>query len=394
MTADTVYKIDERKQLWLICPSCNKSFNVPAGTRDKIIEELDKLGLTVGGRGVISKDEEEDKPELIEYQGEEYTPEDLIFVHGLEGLHYLMRLELEKALKEAPVKFSDKMIAWILDHFDRYDHYKQDPHWLANAIMNYKRVSPQVVNDIVMKVFSIPKRYQRTIEFAVQQRPELFMPLSFNQNYQLMYLPYQHQQQQYQYQPQDQQNQNPQILLPWPLQINPRPQSQPQETLTKDDILKILDEREKRLLEILEEREKKKKEEEKYEKLLEAVSKLAEEVEELKKTEVKVEDRDRDRESKQSDLERLRNDILSLKDELRRLRDSGKKEENSSPADAIRHVRQILEEVEKLRGKSEIDGLRDEIKRVRDELSKWTGEIDEKKLKLRELELEKEIKET
>jgi len=366
--------------------------------KDQLFEEVE-IQDEEGGGG-----EAEDEGR-IEYQGEKYTPEDLIFAFGYEGLHILMRRELEQALEKCPAKISKKAKEWILDQFDRFEHYKQVPDALFSLVHSYGGVTPKVVQDIVSKVFSIPQKYQKIIELAMQTNPMLFV-VPQQQQVQPTYIYQQQPQQQppptyiYQQQPQPIHTEFYPIFRQTPpsaYQTPPSAYQIPQHTqqpiqqltqqyLTRDDLSKILEERDRKFFEDLEkreeEKERKRKEEEEKRALLNIIGELKKEIEELKKTDSKVV------EEKPDWIKSLESRLHSLESKLRK---EGDEEKKLTPTNLIKQAKELINDVKELTGTGKLE---EELKSIKSKLESWTGEIDDKKLRIRELELQKEIKET
>jgi len=399
--------------------ACTKLFIVPKEVAEELKEKAHSMGIELkqedkdkskdSGEGGSPEVEDMDV-ELIEYQGKKTTPEDLIFTKGIEGVYYLMELELEKALREIPAKISEKMAKFVLDRFRESDFYKRNEQALTLLLANVLKISPVLVNDIVRRVFSIPKKYEHILKLALQSDPYMMQAYLYPPSETPMPTP------QYPMMPTTNRDWVSELMskmgAPTPPMQNPMPAQTPNQMMypqmyppnpyapaqlqyqephkedknngfvTKQELIELLDEYFER---------KRKEEEEKkmFEVLMEKIAKLEEE---LKKKD--EEDEEPKPAVSQEDvilsyIDSLRAEIESIKQAL-----SGKNTETNPFKELTSMIRE-LKELEKLLGgeKKEIpDEVKSTIEELRRQIQEMTGRLDPEVLKLKELNIQKEMK--
>ncbi len=149
---------------------------------------------------------EEHSEDMIEFDGEHWTPERLVYQYGESGLFMLMQKELEKRMVES--KLQNRQM--VLEAFGEFRRYQEDSLSLKGLLKSLGKAQDPIADLICERVFAVPKKYQRVFQRATQQQPT----------------------------PAPQPTQQP----PPPQQPPPEPAERP---LTKSELLQILDERER-----------------------------------------------------------------------------------------------------------------------------------------------------
>jgi len=417
--SDLKYDLHNRLRAKCINKKCSKVFIVQKEVAEAIKAKAKELGVVIE-KNVPKEEREEDDidleegegVEIIRWRGEEYTPEDLIMTKGLEGVYILMERELEKALNELPMKtVSERMVRYVVKRFKSADWYKQSPEALSSLLQSVLRISPAMIQDIVNRVFSIPKKYENIIRLAMQCNPHMFYDalnmLGMQNTMMAPSTPVSNPFGQVQAQPmQPMQNpmmpQQPFDMRSWLMRLIMPQQMQPQmptianqETqndgkyVTKEELIDILDSYFER---------KKKEEEEK--KLYDVLNKLVERIDEL---EEKIKKKDEDEEHEEEGLKKdevidfvstYLSSLQSQLDDLRKKIEEGSVGKKSALEELVDAAKK-LKELENVFGVKK-EEIPEDVRKIIEELQKrieyLSGEIKPEMLKLKELELMREMK--
>jgi len=432
-TPDLITNYDERKRMFLACPECRKSFPIPAKLREDLLKEIEAKGIKVpiieevekgshahkktqdhqGESGSAEEYEDDEDVVKIVYKGQEWLPEDLIMTYGIEGLYILMEDELKRALKELPVSLSERTVDYILRQFRMFDHYKQYPQLLANLIYNVtsRKLSPIMIQEIVSRVFDVPRRYANIIQLAIQTNPELFytmMPSNFIQQQPNQFPIMMNQQPLNLGQPTMGQPANPtnqvfdlrsfltQLSTPTPMmtQTQTRPKEDGSKYITKEELYETLEEFFKKI-------KKEEEEKEKERMLYEAINKLFDRIERLEDEILKKNLDEEEEEEEEGKSDWIINALLSQIQMLQR--QISKIEENLKEGEKKSALEELVEAAQKIKQLEEIFGVKKEekvppeilntISELKSTVERLTGEIKPENLRLQELTIQKEIKE-
>ena len=161
---------DSRGLVRARCPNseCKKSFVLKKEIATKVEKMLQDMGIE------LPKIDDKEKGGQEVAEVEEETPEDLIMQYGMDGLYTLMERELVSALRELPKPPSVNIIKMIVNKFRNYEWYKTNAYMLYTLLQSYVKASPHLLQDIVFRVFDIPRRYENVVRMAMQYNPELF----------------------------------------------------------------------------------------------------------------------------------------------------------------------------------------------------------------------------
>jgi len=310
------------------------------------------------------------KPEsTVNYQGKEYTSEELIMAVGLDGVYFLMREELIHLMNQLPKKPTKAEMNWVVDHFDQEEHYKKIPAMLYNLLDQYTSITSVYVTDIVNKVFKIPTKYKRIIDIAMNSSPHLFSAPQFPP----VPSPYSFDPAQNPYQP----FRSPPDVPGAPHQQAPSPWWQPAPpatppkdgggALTREEFLKLMADQEK----LREEKEERIK-------LANEIMRLRQENDSLKRGPIMTPEL---MEVKQKLASMENNQVTELRKELEEIRQT--QGQVKGPIDRMEEMANMVMFADKISRRDEVDAMRSEA----------VGTIDDRTLRLKEIDLERHIKE-
>ena len=304
----------------------------------------------------------------VNFEGTLYTPEELIMATGLAGVYFLMREEFTRVLNRLPKKIGKAEMDWVLDIFDRDERHKKDPEALYNLLSQYTNITPIFNRDVVSKVFAVPKKYERTINVVMNTSPGLFVPYQIPEPRRTQYVNAQPAEAPQPYRPppvgQQPYSQPQQPYDPW--WQSPPPQTD-RGALTEDRMQQILDTRDARR----DERDKEKS-------MMQEINRLRQENEEIKRT-PQVSPEIVELRQKLAAMEN--NQVNELKKEL----DIIKQGRMNDPGvvGRMEEIANIIKSADKITGKEEVNALRAQV----------TGTIDDRSLRMREIEMGGRIKE-
>lgn len=354
----------------------------------------------------------------IEVDGRTFTPEELIWEHGYQGVNHLMELKLNKLLKESSIRNKNL----IVRQFRLHDAYKnpQNPQALQSLIKDLAPNSTNgVVQTIISEVFLIPWYYKDTIERAMQHNPMIFDPNKYpdpskdyipstgnpgfgapNPNPNPNPNPGPGQGQVQEMQPQ----QNPQHNTPFWYTGNsgsyghgyghPSGEVTPADGsggLTKEDIKEVVDERMKAWKKAEEEKAK----EEYIKELEKKVEKLEKGKRGKKKGEIEEdgEDEDEDDEEESTELKKLRKQVNEISRKLEGGKKGGMEEDYdlSNPVGIVNAANDIVSQVRNIGGEEDSE-VKNKLGELEKQINNVNGQLDSNRLKKYELDNQLEIK--
>ena len=332
-------------------------------------------------------------PDKIRFQGEYYTPRELVLNFGKVGLDLLKMIALERAFDIVPFRaknFGPKTRQWILMKYKTNQIYRDNPETLARLINEFTGMPPHAVQEIINIVTQVEAEYaplvnksvyllnkaerRPNVEFVRQQDVYNLDEVDFAGGY--TYNPHQHIMSPVT-NPPTTPTQTP-ILPNAHTPPTPTPPNQP--VMTKEDIIKILKEWEEEKKKVTIE-DRVKAIEENIDSIIETIRNLSDQMLKMTKVAPKSERRD--------ETELMIRSLQEKIEELEsRLRENPKSED---PFDTLKKLEETYEKIASLMGK-QLEPIVARLNELEKKVHAPTGQIDDKSLRLRELEIQKEIK--
>lgn len=335
---------------------------------------------------------EEILPEKIKYQGDIYTPREIVITYGKRGLDILKTIALKRSFEILPIpkgkKFTDKTKNWIIRKFITSEIYRDNPNELSRLIKEYTGLEQHIINDIIEIIWQVDREYRPLIrEFIYLSK---LPPVEDYEYYTLDH-------------PDDRTYSAPTPTQTTPNttyipknRIYPQPLHQTSylpnnpTVISKEDILKIIKEYEEEKKKItLEDRIKQL--EENLAVTLNAVKTIIDKIKEdstNKDSAIYKEHTNTDQiQLISQQLSEIQNKILTIENQLL----SQKAKTEYDPFDAFEKIEKAYEKITGLLNK-QIEPIASKLYELEKKVAIPANNIDDKVLRLKELEIEKEIK--